>query len=134
MTKRASGFGCATSTMWLNGTPSQVVSSFDQRVTQWMSRVTVTTGRARNSVHERVNGVSTSPKTRKSQRDRSGYSGVRPKWRTGNFSVRTCPGGIRLRISGSRVFFCQESMDGSVHRPMAAVKTILAQAFAWPAR
>jgi hypothetical protein len=62
MTNRASAVGCATSMMWLNATPCQVVSSFDQRVTQWMSSVAVATGSRRISPQLRVNGVSTAPK------------------------------------------------------------------------
>jgi len=37
------------------------VSSFDHFVTQWMSRVTVSVGSARNSSHDQVRGSSTSP-------------------------------------------------------------------------
>src|SRR5205823_5913370 len=57
----------------------QVVSSLDQRVTQWISSVTDARGRDRTSAHFSMNGDSTSPQTRKSHRERSGYSGVRPK-------------------------------------------------------
>src|SRR5947199_5292325 len=78
-TKRADGFRTATSARWVNGTPSQVVSSLDQRVTQWISSVTDARGRDRTSAHFSMNSDSTSPQTRKSHRERSGYSGVRPK-------------------------------------------------------
>src|SRR5438552_5663102 len=121
-TKRADGFRTATSARCVNGTPSQVVSSLDQRVTQWMSSITDLRGRARTSAHFSVSGDSTSPQTRKSQRDSSGYSGVRPKWRTGNFSVKTWPGGMRLMISGSVGFFCQGSTGRSVHGPISPVQ------------
>jgi len=56
--------------VWI-GTPSQVVSSFDQRVTQWMSVFTVLRGRALNWSQVRVNGESTSPQTLKSHVARS---------------------------------------------------------------
>ena len=58
-------------------TPSHVLSSFDQRVTQWMSEVTVTRGRRRNSAHVHVTSRSTRPKQRKVQRAGSNF-GVRP--------------------------------------------------------
>src|SRR4029450_3579176 len=44
MTKRASGRGPTRVTISRIDTPSHVLSSFDQRVTQWMSDVTVTRG------------------------------------------------------------------------------------------
>ena len=53
------------------GTPSQVVSSFDQRVTQWMSVWTVLRGSSLNCCQVSVNGLSTSPQTLKSQVARS---------------------------------------------------------------
>ena len=55
---------------WI-GTPSQVVSSFVQRVTQWMSVLTLLRGSALNSSQVSVNGRSTSPQTRKSHVARS---------------------------------------------------------------
>ena len=42
-------------------TPSHVVSSFVQRVTQWMSVSIVLRGRSLNCCQVRVNGASTSP-------------------------------------------------------------------------
>ncbi len=42
-------------------TPSHTLSSFDQRVTQWMSEVIVTRGSAWNSGHVHVVARSTSP-------------------------------------------------------------------------
>ena len=71
ITYRAASVGWATSAMWLNATPSHVVSSFDQRVTQWMSSVCSVIGRFRNSAHPRLKGSETSPHTRKSQPVRS---------------------------------------------------------------
>jgi hypothetical protein len=53
------------------GTPSQSVSSFDQRVTQWMSVWTAFRGSSLNCCQVSVNGASTSPHTRKSQVARS---------------------------------------------------------------
>ena len=55
---------------WI-GTPSQSVSSFDQRVTQWMSVWTCLRGSSLNCSQVSVNGASTSPKTLKSQVARS---------------------------------------------------------------
>ena len=49
-------------------TPSHSLSSFDQRVTQWMSERTVTRGNRRNSSHVQVISRSTSPKHRNVQR------------------------------------------------------------------
>src|SRR5439155_4673135 len=42
--------------------------------------------------------------------------------RTGNFSVNTCQGGMRLMISGSVGFFCQGSTGRSLHGPISPVK------------
>ena len=53
------------------GTPSQVVSSLVQRVTQWMSVPTVLRGSALNWSHVSVNGESTRPYALKSQVARS---------------------------------------------------------------
>ena len=47
------------------------MSSFVQRVTQWMSVWTVLRGMSLNSSQRKVNGLSTSPKTLKSQVARS---------------------------------------------------------------
>jgi hypothetical protein len=55
---------------WI-ATPSQAVSSFVQRVTQWMSVATVLRGSALNCGHVSVNGDSTSPQTLKSHVARS---------------------------------------------------------------
>ena len=54
MTNVASGRGPHPLMISRIGTPSQTLSSFDQRVTQWMSDVTVTRGSFRNSsqVHD----------------------------------------------------------------------------------
>src|SRR5256885_14690308 len=54
MTHFASGRGRTCSMMKRAGTPSHSLSSFDQRVTQWMSERTVTRGRRRNSSHVHV--------------------------------------------------------------------------------
>src|ERR687895_2760531 len=75
-------------------TPRHAVSSFDQRVTQWMSTVTTAWGSAISSSHERVSARSTSPSTRRSQAARS-KAGFRPTVSTGNFSVTYWPGGTR---------------------------------------
>src|SRR5215211_6269367 len=74
-------------------TPSQVVPSFDHLVTQWMSLVTSSEGKARNSSHDHVLGPSTSPSIVKSHSSR-GVRGVGPAERTGKPSTRYWPGGI----------------------------------------
>src|SRR5262245_19247380 len=100
MTKRASGRGRTRFTISRIDTPSHVLSSFDQRVTQWMSDVTVTRGRAWNSAQVQATSRSTSPKQRKVERAGSNR-GVSPWVRTGHFSVRICPGGTRCASAGS---------------------------------
>ena len=61
------------------GIPVNAVSNRLQRVTQWMSCVTSTVGSSFSSCHVNVTGVSTSPKTRKSQPARSAaYVGTEP--------------------------------------------------------
>src|SRR5215208_3024971 len=83
-------------------TPSQVVSSFDHLVTQWMSRVISSEGNARNSSHDHVFGSSTSPSIEK-RHSESGVRGVGPAERTGKPSTRYWPGGTRSEApSGSR--------------------------------
>src|SRR5437870_180761 len=78
-----------------NETPFQGVSNFDHLVTQWMSTVTSTEGSASTSDHDSVTGCATSPVIRKSQVERSPYSGTLPAWSTGKRSVKYCPGGSR---------------------------------------
>src|SRR5215204_6159814 len=79
-------------------TPSQVVPSFDHLVTQWMSLVISSEGKARNSSHDHVLGPSTSPSIVKSHSSR-GVRGVGPAERTGKPSTRYWPGGIRTSPS-----------------------------------
>ena len=97
MTWVAAGFRPARSSTSFTGTPVQVVSSFDQRVTQWMSSVTSRCGSAISSSHESFSSFSTSPKTVRSQVARS-YFGFGPTVRTGKRSVRYWPGGTRAGI------------------------------------
>src|SRR5215217_9140118 len=78
-------------------TPSHLVSSFDHLVTQWMSRVISSEGRARNSSHVHLFGSSTSPPTEKSHSS-SGVRGVGPAERTGKPSTRYWPGGKRSSV------------------------------------
>ena len=61
MTNVASASGFTRFTISRMGTPSQTLSSFDQRVTQWMSEVIVMRGSARNSGHVHVVSCSTRP-------------------------------------------------------------------------
>src|ERR671914_864824 len=88
------GFTPARSSRSRTRTPRHAVSSFDQRVTQWMSTVTSAWGSAISSSHERVSARSTSPSTRRSQAARS-KAGFPPTVSTGNFSVMYWPGGTR---------------------------------------
>src|SRR5882672_12052257 len=104
MTKVASGSGLARLTISRMGTPSQTLSSFDQRVTQWTSDVTVARGSVRNSGHVQVTVRSTRPKQRNVQRAGSNR-GVRPYVRTGHLAVNVCPGGTRFASAGSTCFF-----------------------------
>src|SRR4029077_10434567 len=75
-------------------TPRQTVSSFDHLVTQWMSRVISSLGRARNSSQVQPRGWSRSPIVEKSH-SRSGVCGVGPAERTGKSRVTYWPGGTR---------------------------------------
>src|SRR2546422_622244 len=75
-------------------TPSQCVSSFDHLVTQWMSTVTDSCGRARSSFQVQRLGCSTLPTMEKSHRS-SGVCGVGPADNTGKPRSRYCPGGSR---------------------------------------
>ena len=81
-------------------TPSQVVSSFDHFVTQWMSFVTVSLGSARNSSQLQRSGSSTSPSIEKLQLS-SGRCGVGPAESTGKSEVTYWPGGTRPASAGS---------------------------------
>ncbi len=81
-------------------TPSQTVSSFDQRVTQWMSTVTVSRGSAWNSSQVQVFRPSPSPI--ENVQSSSRVCGVGPAERTGKSCVSYWPGGMRLESpSGS---------------------------------
>ena len=67
-------------------TPRQPVSSLDQRVTQWMSAVTVSAGSAWNSSH--VQDLSVSPPRRiENAHSCNGVWGVGPADSTGKPSV-----------------------------------------------
>src|SRR5258707_1201329 len=75
-------------------TPCQTVSSFDHLVTQWMSRVISSLGRARNSSQLQPRGSSSSPMIEKSHSS-SEVCGVGPAERTGKSRVTYWPGGTR---------------------------------------
>jgi hypothetical protein len=83
-------------------TPRQLVSSFDHFVTQWMSTVGVSWGRARNSFHVHVRPASTAPSI-VNVHSASGVCGVGPADSTGKSRVRYCPGGMRAASPGSRL-------------------------------
>src|SRR5215831_4962133 len=73
-------------------TPRQTVSSFDHLVTQWMSRVISSLGRARNSSQVQPRGSSSSPAIEKSHSP-GAVCGVGPADRTGKSAVTYWPGG-----------------------------------------
>src|SRR5438093_5945450 len=75
-------------------TPFQLVSSFDHLVTQWMSLVTVSVGRAWNSFQVQRLGSSISPSMENVHRSTS-TRGVGPAERTGKSVTKYCPGGTR---------------------------------------
>jgi hypothetical protein len=75
-------------------TPVHAVSSLDHLVTQWMSTVNVSDGRARNSCHDHRSVPSTAPSIARDHSS-SGVRGVGPADSTGKSRVRYCPGGIR---------------------------------------
>src|ERR671933_2829724 len=106
--------------------PSQTVSSFDHFVTQWMSRVTVSLGRARNCFHVQLTG--SEPPRIENVHSSSGVCGVGPAERTGKSSVRYCPGGTRSEGPSRRrplnpretitfvsLSACGEARDGCRH-------------------
>src|SRR5581483_12429883 len=82
-------------------TPSHAVSSLDQRVTQWMSVVSFSDGRARNSSQVQLFGWRP-PSTENVHRD-SAVLGVGPADRTGKSRVRYWPGGIRSAGAAARL-------------------------------
>ncbi len=73
--------------IWRTGTPSHTLSSFDQRVTQWTSDVTLTRGSAQSSSNVQLTSSSTSPKQRNVHRFGSNR-GVSPYVSTGHLLVR----------------------------------------------
>src|SRR5207247_3903688 len=75
-------------------TPFQVVSSFDHLVTQWMSFVTVSVGRAWNSFQVQRLGSSISPSMENVHWSTS-TRGVGPADRTGKSVTTYCLGGTR---------------------------------------
>src|SRR5215813_8027485 len=90
MVKRASVFRSANSVS--SETPSQDVPSFDQRVTQWMSTVTVSVGKSRNDFQSQLRTTFLPSSIVSSHRSR-GMRGVGPADKTGKSVVRYCPGG-----------------------------------------
>src|SRR5438067_13570148 len=84
-------------------TPVHSVSSFDHLVTQWMSTVTVSLGRARSSSQLHETGLSTAPRISKLH-DSSGWCGVGPAESTGKSSVTYCTGRTRASSTPSRLF------------------------------
>src|SRR3954452_1601045 len=94
MTCVPDAFTPARSSRSRTGTPRHSVSSFDQRVTQWMSVRTSRWGSAISSSQVSRTSFSTSPKMRRSQLARS-KRGFGPTVSTGKRSVRYWPGGTR---------------------------------------
>src|SRR5438034_1079048 len=79
--------------------PSHVVSSFDQRVTQWMSTVTFSLGSSRSS--SQVHVFRSSPLTIENVHSSSRVCGVGPAERTGKSWVTYWPGGTRAGSASS---------------------------------
>src|SRR5690349_7344419 len=82
-------------------TPFQTESSFVHFVTQWMSTVMSSAGKALNWSHVQVLGSSISPVMEKVHFVRS-TRGVGPAERTGNPFSTYCPGGTRELLASSR--------------------------------
>src|SRR5712692_9209564 len=82
-------------------TPFHVVSSFDHLVTQWMSLVTVSDGRAANSFQVQRFGSSISPSIVKVHWSRF-TRGVGPAESTGKSVTTYWPGGTRPVTAVSR--------------------------------
>src|SRR5438552_2262286 len=76
-------------------TPSQRVPNFDHFVTQWMSVVIDSRGRAWNSSHVQRADFPSAPRSVKSHFE-SGVCGVGPAESTGKSRVSYCPGGNLL--------------------------------------
>src|SRR5262249_15098851 len=90
MVKRASVSRSANSVS--SETPSQDVPSFDQRVTQWMSTVTVSVGNSRNDFQFQLRKTLL-PSSIVSSHCAWEMRGVGPADKTGKSVVRYCPGG-----------------------------------------
>src|SRR5438552_6973745 len=100
----ATTYSAAVSTPSINvstDTPFQAVSSFDHLVTQWMSTLNCSEGRALSSSQVQVLGSSISPLTVKVHFARS-TRGVGPADRTGKSLTVCWPGGTRELLSESR--------------------------------
>src|SRR5207248_11249324 len=82
-------------------TPVHTVSSFDHLVTQWMSFVTVSLGRAWNSCQLHDTGSSTAPWIVKLHQS-SARCGVGPAERPAQSSGTYCPGGTRAGSAALR--------------------------------
>src|SRR3954464_14339279 len=80
-------------------TPSQVVSNFDQAVTQWMSPVQTVRGSWLNSSHDQL-AIGLEPCFRVNFQSARSICGVGLADRTGKSWVACCPGGKRAAISG----------------------------------
>src|SRR2546427_5799243 len=97
-------YSAAVSTPSINvssETPFQFLSTFDHFVTQWMSLVPVSDGRARSSFHVQRLGSSISPSIENDHWSRFGR-GVGPAERTGKSLTRYWPGGRRELDAVSR--------------------------------
>src|SRR5918996_172970 len=97
-------------------TPCHTVSSFDHLVTQWMSTVTSSLGRARNSSQVQRRGSSTSPTIEKSQRS-SGVCGVGRAERRGKSGVTYWPAGTRPAGASPRPARKPREMSGGISSP-----------------
>src|SRR5262249_19046441 len=75
-------------------TPSHGMFSFDQLVTQWISRVIFVLGNELNSLQVQL-AIGRGPFFRAKDHFSSETLGVGPADKTGKSSTRCCPGGIR---------------------------------------
>jgi hypothetical protein len=93
-TKCALSVGWTISAIVRKEIPSHTLSRRLHRVTQWMSLVNSTLGRARSSSYASVKGCSTHPVTRNRHLSGSKRGGLEVE-STGHLSVSACPGGRR---------------------------------------
>src|SRR5262245_25716642 len=102
-------------------TPRQTVSSFDHLVTQWMSRVISSLGRARNSSQVQPRGSSNSPTMEKSHRS-GAVRGVGPADSTGEVRSHILAGRDTRRIDRRRAAAPEPARDDRGHRVLLSYR------------